>query len=558
MSAQSSRPVNPSHSVERLLDKGHAYYQIGDLSSAAAEYKAILALKPNHFDALRMLGLIAYQRQEYANAIEFLKKASAIRKKPETLFFLGCSLQSRGLLKEAMASYHRVLKLKPNHVDAHNNLGIIFHTLGADNKATTHFKRALTFNPQHATVHNNFGLTLLAQRRMDEAVASFDRAISVKPDYVDAHLNRGVALQARGRLDEALASYRRALTLKPDLALPYLYYLQCKRIAPDDAVLLERLEHLAVRADPDPENKANACFALGKGYDGLGQHARAFSCFSKANQLERAKYNFDRERFADEITALIETFSREFFAQREAYGDTSDETPILIIGMPRSGTTLIEQILSSHSAVAGAGELAFWQKQREQTSPRDITREDALAIAVQYRTHLRALFPEAARVIDKMPQNFFNLGLVRLCLPSARIVHCKRNPLDTCLSLYFEKFVQPHPYAYDLEDIAFYYEQYERLMRHWGSVLSGQLLEVQYEELVTDLAATTRRMLEFCGLEWEEQCLHFEHNRRPVLTASNWQVRQPLYSSSVGRWRNYRQFLGPLARLSDPDSNPPE
>ena len=283
-------------------------------------------------------------------------------------------------------------------------------------------------------------------------------------------------------------------------------------------------------------------FALGKMQDDLGEYARAILHYDQGNELERRKLVFDRGAFATEVDRLIESFTPARFDRHAAPG-TASEVPVCIIGMPRSGTTLVEQIVSAHPAVAGGGELTFWN---DHTADPDAT----AGLAAGYVALLRRIGPEAARVTDKNPFNFLATGLIHLALPRARFIHCRRNPIDTCLSIFFTRFATPRPFAYDRGDLAFYYRQYQRLMAHRRTVLPpDRLLEVDYEALTADPEPVTRRMIEFCGLDWDDACLAPEGNRRVVRTASVWQARQPIYRSSVERWRNYELWLGELADL---------
>jgi tetratricopeptide (TPR) repeat protein len=314
--------------------------------------------------------------------------------------------------------------------------------------------------------------------------------------------------------------------------------------------LVDQLEEMLQRPGRPDFDRALLHFALGKAYDDLGTYARAIQHFDAANELEHRRLNFDREAFVTRIDRLIETFTPAFFAGQVASSQVASsmpsELPVCIIGMARSGTTLVEQIMSSHRAVRAGGELTFW-------SDRGAAASDAASVqrlAMDYLALLRRIAPDASRVTDKNPFNFLWTGLIHAALRGARFIHCRRDPIDTCLSIYFTRFATRQEFAYDRGNLAFYYRQYERLMAHWRKLLpSNRLLEIDYEVMTADAERQTRRMVEFCGLEWDDACLKPERNQRVVRTASMWQARQPVYRSSVSRWRNYEPWLGELASL---------
>jgi hypothetical protein len=305
------------------------------------------------------------------------------------------------------------------------------------------------------------------------------------------------------------------------------------------------MEEMLKRSGRSDFDQAMLHFALGKAYDDLGEAEPAIRHFDHANALERRKVNFDRVALSEAIDRTIETFTPELMA-RGAPSPIHDERPALILGMPRSGTTLVEQIVSSHSSVAAGGELNFWTDQAAKTASFDF----ASRLGADYLTLLGRIGPDSARVTDKNPFNFLHLGLIHLALPGARFIHCRRDPIDTCLSIYFTRFATPQAYAYDRSDLVFYYRHYERLMAHWRTLLpADRLLEIDYESLIADRESLTRRMIAFCGLPWDDKCLEPESNPRRVMTASVWQARQPVYPTSVERWRRYEPWLGELQQL---------
>lgn len=305
-------------------------------------------------------------------------------------------------------------------------------------------------------------------------------------------------------------------------------------------------------ASLDDEGRLFLHFAIGKLLDDTGQYREAMRHFDLGNSIRHRNTRFDRARLVDVIDRLIARYSAAFFEANREFG-LADETPLFIVGMPRSGTTLVEQIVSSHPSVAAGEELFFWSNRAAQRGVAEATALTPAAgrqLAAEYISLLRRIGPSTARVTDKQTFNFQQLGLIHLLLPNARIIHCRRDPIDTCLSMYFTLFKGRMPFISDKGDLAFAYQQYSRITEHWQSVLPADcFLEVDYEKLVADREAVTRRLIDFCGLDWHKDCLRPERNERTVTTASLWQARQPVFTTSVARWRRYAPWLGELRSL---------
>jgi tetratricopeptide (TPR) repeat protein len=570
--------------VGEALAAGVSEHQAGRLQSAEALYRQILQVDPQNAEALHLLGLIAHQVGQHEAAVDLIGRAVGLNGRVAHYHNnLGAALLALGRLDQALASLQVALSLDPNYPEAHCNAGNVFRAQGHPESAAACYTRALAINPRLPDAHNNLGVILQAEGRLQEAVSCYRQALALSPAYADAYHNLSCALledgrdeealpfihkaielnpaygdayynlantyKAAGRFDEAIACFRQILALNPRHCAAYRGLSVCKTFTEVDLPLVSQMEALAQQADVQADTASDLHFALGKVYDDLQRFDEAFAHYRQGNALERRKYVYEPASHEDNISRIMDTFSGDFFAQRRSWG-TASELPVFIVGMMRSGTTLVEQIISSHPAVHGAGELDFWGK-RAAPLLEDYARlavEEVSTWAGDYLRTLQAMAPEAIRVTDKMPHNFLHLGLIHLALPHARIIHCRRDPIDTCLSIYFRKFGEAHPYAYNLEDLASFYEQYQRLMAHWRSVLPPEcLLEVDYEDLVSDQEKISRHLIDFCGLEWDTACLAFHRNERKIKTASNWQVRQPIYGTSVGRWKRYEKFIGPLA-----------
>lgn len=426
---------------------------------------------------------------------------------------------------EAAAAYRRVIGLAPNHSQAHLGLGVALRLLG---------------DPS--------------------AVAVLSRAAQLAPDDPNPLINLANALQEHGDTVQAREVAARLLADHPTHPMAWAVQTGLKTFVAGDPDL-DRMEALLARLAGAGEPEVILGFALGKAWMDVGDADRAFARLSRANRLQRATWTYD-------VTAETRRFAAiprgvEKLAQLASGPGDPSETPIFVVGMPRSGTTLVEQILASHADIAAGGELTAFHEATRQSlaeaglAPRDGqagrfrvdegARLDPARLGRAYLDRVRHLAAGKARLVDKMPDNFQNLGLIALALPKARILHVRRDPVDTCLSCWTTRFVNWKPYAYDLVELGRYYRAYDALMDHWRAILPpDRFLEVRYEDVIGDLEAQARRMIAFCGLDWDPACLSFHETRRPVLTASVNQVRRPLYSASQGRWRAYESHLGPL------------
>lgn len=469
---------------------------------------------------------------------------------------LGAALQVQG--KDSLAALQQAAELLPGDAVTHYNLGNILHERGRLNEAESSYRRALQLVPNGADTHVNLGKTLQDMGRIAEAESSYRRALQIKPDHAEALNNLGEILMASGRMDEAEISLRRALQIRPDYLKVRLSLASVRKVKADDEnfAALVAVEESAQNGALPLSGEEAVClhFALGKSYGDLGEHARAFPHFLEGNRLQRATFDYRPEWVAQHFAAIMRNFDAATLERLRGAGDAST-LPIFVLGMPRSGTTLVEQIIASHPAVHGAGELpdltAILRREvAGATFPDNLHSLDQARLSAwgaDYVAGLQRRAPAAQRITDKMPANFLALGLIHLMLPKAKIIHVRRNPADTCLSCFTTLFNHGQQHTYDLAELGRYYADYERLMAHWRRVLpEGAFFEVRYEDIVADQESQARRLIEYCGLAWDDACRDFHRNTRAVHTASMTQVRQPIYTSSVERWRPYEKFLGPL------------
>jgi tetratricopeptide (TPR) repeat protein len=523
---------------------------MGRQEEAVVCYRNAITLKPDDPLAHNNLGAALKELGRLDDAVACYRKALALRPDfAEAHYNLGVALQALELVDEAADSYRSAIGLKPDLAMAHNNLGNALKQQGRMDDAAACYRRAIALQPDYAGAYSNLGTVLKDQGRIEDAIASFRRAIALKPDLVEAHTNLGAALRDQGRFEEAIAVHQTALLSGPD-ANTYYELSSCRKFTPADRPLIADMTALLKDSRITDAERSLLHFALGKIFDDLAEYETAIAHFDEANRLGRGKARFDGQAFAAMVDWLIGTFPKGALT---AHGASESQLPVLIVGMPRSGTTLAEQILASHPLVAAGGELNFWLQRSDWVGKRRISQLDAAAEQTAIRDYLALLTgisSDALRVTDKMPYNFLFLGLIHRLFPAARIIHCRRNAVDTALSLYFNRFGKTQEFTLSRSDIVFYYRHYDRLMRHWQAVLpASRFLEIDYEKLVADQEAVSRRMVAFCGLEWESACLDFHKTGRPVATASAWQVRQPIYRSSVERWRRYEPWLGELREL---------
>ncbi len=509
-----------------------------------------------------------------------------------------CYLAQRRLL-DAAASFQSAIAAAPAIAGLHLNLGFVRQRQGQNQDAADSYRAAIALAPNYAEAHARLGQVLLMQGERDNALACFQRAASMtSPDSPDAglqiagilsaagqveaaenllrrvvaqnpnsgpaHLHLGRVLQQRGMFEEAISSFESALNHEPGLLSAWLGIVGCGKVT--DRTLTERMTAALRQHDRDHAEAASLHYALGKAFDDSDDLPAAMRHYDAANRLSRMRLRqsgspIDLRHHTATIDRLIASYTAEYLA-RHARRTPDDDLPILIIGMIRSGTTLVEQIISSHPAVGAGGELPFWgERAQYAVDALDASfAERALAgLAADYCRLLRALTPGAVRVTDKMPTNFMLLGLIRLAMPGARIIHCKRNPIDTCLSIYMTPYQRSPDFAHDRETIIAYYREYKRLMTHWRSVLStDRFFEVSYEDLVTNRERVTREIIAFCGLDWDDACLYPEKNARSVATPSMWQARQPVYRGSLARWRRYERWLGKFRQLMTEADAAPE
>lgn len=606
--AQSDEPRVAADLVQRAIglmpntplyhnSLGNIRRALGDLEGARASLEKALKLKADYPEALNNLGVVEKDSARPGRALELYRKALALKPDyADAHSNLGALLLTQGEVTAARTAIERALALAPEHADAWFNQGVAERLAGRRTASIRAFERAANLRPGYADALAEMGLGLEESGDSAEARRCFEAALQREPGHFKAQYGLAQALlhqrdagaaalvlaqalelapkrdplwtldgavkTALGDLAGAEKSYRKALELAPGSAAAYQGLALIQRNSAEDPEREALLAQQAERAAGAPEARAGACFTLGKLLDDRGDYPGAFRYYAQGNRLAAKAYDpARREAYTND---LMETFGSAFFAAGRSPGSDA-EAPVFVVGMPRSGTTLTEQVLASHRRVYGAGERNFFARLgpggglahalgADTSYPAcvsDLSGRWLRRIARDYLKEIESPAGEAVRVVDKLPANFEHLGLIARTFPRARVIHCRRHPLDTLLSCYFQHFRSGQEFSYELSALGHYYRQYHRLMEHWRAVLPLSILELDYEALVRDLEGESKRLIAFIGLEWDESCLEYYRHARAVYTASLWQVRQPIYATSIGRWKNYAEPLAPLIEALD-------
>jgi tetratricopeptide (TPR) repeat protein len=558
------------HFAQAHSNRGNALLRLKRFAEAEPAYRRAIELQPQFADAWNNLGTCVRELKRPEEAETVYRKALELAPhNPDTLDNLALAVKDLDRLDEAADLLRRALVIEQNSDTIHLHHGTVLLDQNKVEEAVAAAGRALALNPGNHDTVNLLGRIAFERGDLDGALANYRRALSLKPDLADAYNNMGNVLKELGRLHEAEAAYLEALRLDPDVAGVYVNLADSRKFAPGDPHLAA-MEALAENSDGlSKTDRMQLDFALGKAYADLKDYPRSFRHLHAGNAAKRATIAYDE----DATLALFDDIERVFtpgLIKAKSGGGDPSAAPILVVGMPRSGTTLIEQIIASHPHVYGAGELQELNDVvltvrgtdgKAFRYPDFVPALDANGVAqigARYVAELRALvarhgsaddIERMTRITDKMPSNYYFLGLVHLALPNAKIIHSMRDPVDTCVSCFSKLFSAEQNHTYDLAELGRYYARYQRLMAHWRRVLPpGSFLDVRYEDVVADLEGQARRIVAYCGLPWDERCLSFHQTERPVRTASATQVRQPIYRSAVGRWRVYENELEPLLR----------
>ncbi len=518
---QNALQINPEF-AEFHVNLGNSFFTSGKLDQAEESFSRALELKPDSTNALGNLGILQMEQNR---------------------------------LVDAEKSFRRALEIDPRSAKNRSSLGLVLRNMGKLGAAQSEFEAALELDSELTPVMHNLGNLALDQNRLEYARQLHEQVVVLKPESAEAHRNLGVTLAVVGAPADAEKSYLRALEIEPGHGDTFYRLSEVKTFRENDSFLY-KIEALIDSGDCTAKKLAYLHYAVGKAYADIGDSEKSFTHYARGATAKRSTINYEIDKDEKLFDAIADTFSREYIANIASAG-LDNNAMIFVLGMPRSGTTLVEHILSSHSAVFGAGERFDIERLvdggnnfKNDLFPNwvsNLSHEEFSQIGGSYWQGLQEYSSDVLRIIDKMPNNFQFAGFIYGILSGAKIIHVKRNPLDTCVSCFTHLFEDAQNFSYDLEELGRFYCAYEKLMRHWQEILPGNFfLEVNYEDIVKNPEATIKSMLDHCNLEWDPACLAFHQTKRAVPTASLVQVRQPIYNSAMGRWKIYKNHLGPL------------
>lgn len=547
---------------ESHIHCGIAYRMLEEYDPAIQHLHKALNIDKKNARAFHVLGMIYVDMADFPRALECLENAAGLAPtEPQYRVSFAETLKKAGLDYEAGVELHRACEINPNYADSFIGYGQYLLEHHRHDEALECFKHAKSLTPANLFIDEKIGDTFAGLGNIHEALEFYDSVLIKDSNRVNALLGKGQVYIDTGKSNEVSDIANQIVALDPAKPHGYLMNSRASKSKVGDG-LAEQLMSFENDNQLDKDTQIALNFALGKIFDDQNNYRQAFEHYAKGNQLKNERFSYSADADAERITTLIEHFDASFFARHQYLG-TDSELPIIIVGMPRSSTTLTEQIISSHPEVIAAGEVIFWTRSYTALPLRlnsqldypacvgNMLQEQANEIAVMYETTLMKIaggrdHNHIKHITDKMPHNFLHLGLIALLFPKAKIIHTKRNPIDTCLSIFFQNFNDAHPYAFDLKNLGAHYKQYERIMRHWHEVLPGRIMDIHYEDTISDPEYWSRKLIEHIGLEWDDACLAPHKLERTVKTASHWQVRQPIYKTSVQRWKNYEPFLGDL------------
>lgn len=546
-----SQPGNPQSHFNLAI----ALKDLGRLDEAERHFRKCLSLSPGNFEAISCLGIILRMQNRPDEAIRCFNKALELNPAyAEAHCNLGMAFQDLGKLERAESCLKKALKLKPGLPEANNGLGEIFISIGRFEEAMTHIDRALRSKPDYSEAINNRGVLLNKKGKTEQAMEHFSRAVDIFPGNSKALMNLAITQEQTGNLRDAADTFRKVIKSRPDFADAHFLLAHLKNHRSTDEEI-QAMQALFKREDSTVKQRIQLAFGLGYAFERRQKWEESFGYFQAGHRLKRETLPFNLSAQVQYFNSLEKTFNGAFVENHSDAG-ANDTRPLFIVGMPRSGTSLAEQILASHPQVHGAGEIGFLEnsiraivKKTGVDYPMGCGMLDDRALRELGLTYLESLNSQSVHadyISNTTPTNFLHIGLIAVVLPDARIINCNRNPMDNCLSIFKQLLSDAHAYSHDLEDLGAYYNLYRNLMGHWRQILPGRIYDLPYEALVADSEEEIRKLLDFCSLPFDEKCLTFHQTSRAVRTPSASQVHQPLYTDTIGLWKCYEEQLKPL------------
>jgi len=549
---------------------GVCYKAIGEMDAAVKSFEKAIAIKPDYTEVYYNLGITFKELGQLDAAVQSYKKALAINPTyaevhnnlGNVLRILGQNIKGSNrpkylrIMDTAIDHLEWAIAYKPNFAEAYYNLGVVLADKGQLDAALKNCEKTVALKPDWAEAHNNLAVTLHDLGQLDAAMKSYEKAIEIQPNYAEPYAYLGNALKELGQLDEAMKSYEKAITVKPDYAEAHRFLSFIKRYSTSD-LQVTKMQSLFSTSDLSESDRMHLCFALAKVNEDLDNQNELFKFLHEGNRLRKKILNYSLEKDQKTYSIYTKLFSSPPSDIKKSLSHyPSTIRPIFIVGMPRSGTTLVEQIIASHNAVHGAGELGTLTdilnsilKEYLAHSMNGLPKKAFLSIRKQYLDSLSRFNVPENIITDKMPLNFRNIGFILSAMPEAKIVHLKRDARATCWSIYKNYFhSKGNGFSYNQEDLAGFYALYTELMAFWHQLFPGKIYDICYEDLTTNQEEETKNLLKYCELEWDESCLNFHNSKRAVKTASSLQVRQKMYQGSSEAWKKHEAYLKPLIK----------
>ena len=545
--------IKSQPSLQVLINSVIALYSNGQIQEALDTVETLTKGYPNEALLYNISGVCYKAIGRLDAAVKSFEKAVALKPDyAEAQYNLGVTIRELGQVDSAIKCYERALVIQHAYPNAHNNLGQILLESGQPDAAMNHFEWAVAYQPEFSEAHNNLGSSLLALRQVNTAVTHYEKAIAIKPDYQLAYNNLGIAYQRLGEIDKAFKSFERALAIKSDYAKAHHNLSSLKKYTKSDKQIVEMESLLSIK-DLSQSDRIFICFALAKVYEDIGKQDELFKVLHEGNQLRKKELKYSIEKSENHNSIIKKLFNS---SSKPLSNQASTIRPIFIVGMLRSGTSVVEQIISSHHEVYGAGELKNLTqiiipilREHLTNDKTKLSQKTFLSIRKQYLESLSRFNTSENVITDKWPLNFRSIGFILSAIPEAKIIHLKRDARATCWSIYKHYFSDTgNGWAYNFDDLAEFYKLYSELMRYWHEMFPGKVYDISYEDLTTNQEDETRKLLEYCELEWDQNCLDFHKNKRAVDTASVLQVRQKMYQGSSEAWKEHEEYLLPLIK----------